>query len=157
LLLSPGGGDDLQGIKRGIMELADLVLVNKSDGPQALISQQTVADYRAALTFMRARFKAIKPEVQACSALEGVGIETAWSTLVGFTEKLTESGEAQQLRVTQSKAWMWGETAEILLEELKQSAAVRAAVTRLEDEVGAGEVPATAAAQSLVDLYRRMD
>ena len=157
LLLSPGGGDDLQGIKRGIMELADLVLVNKSDGPQALISQQTVADYRAALTFMRARFKAIKPEVQACSALEGVGIETAWSTLVGFAEKLTESGEAQQLRMTQSKAWMWGETAEILLEELKQSTAVRAAVTRLEDQVGAGEVPATAAAQSLVDLYRKRD
>jgi hypothetical protein len=52
---------------------------------------------------------------------------------------------------------MWGETAEILLEELKQSTAVRAAVTRLEDQVGAGEVPATAAAQSLVDLYRRMD
>jgi LAO/AO transport system kinase len=157
LLLSPGGGDDLQGIKRGIMELADLVLVNKSDGPQALISQQTVADYRAALTFMRARFKAIKPEVQACSALEGVGIETAWSTLVGFNEKLTESGEGQQLRMTQSKAWMWGETAEILLEELKQSTAVRAAVTRLEDQVGAGEVPATAAAQSLVDLYRKRD
>jgi LAO/AO transport system kinase len=157
LLLSPGGGDDLQGIKRGIMELADLVLVNKSDGPQALISQQTVADYRAALTFMRARFKAIKPEVQACSALEGVGIETAWSTLVGFAEKLTESGEAQQLRMTQSKAWMWGETAEILLEELKQNTAVQAAVIRLEDQVGAGEVPATAAAQSLVDLYRKRD
>ena len=155
LLLSPGGGDDLQGIKRGIMELSDLVLVNKSDGPQALISQQTVADYRAALTFMRARFKAIKPEVQACSALEGVGIETAWSTLVGFAEKLTESGEAQQLRMTQSKAWMWGETAEILLEELKQNTAVQAAVIRLEDQVGAGEVPATAAAQSLVDLYRK--
>lgn len=157
LLLSPGGGDDLQGIKRGIMELSDLVLVNKSDGPQALISQQTVADYRAALTFMRARFKAIKPEVQACSALEGVGIETAWSTLVGFAEKLTESGEAQQLRMTQSKAWMWGETAEILLEELKQNTAVQAAVIRLEDQVGAGEVPATAAAQSLVDLYRKRD
>ncbi len=157
LLLSPGGGDDLQGIKRGIMELADLVLVNKSDGPQALISQQTVADYRAALTFMRARFKAIKPEVQACSALEGVGIETAWSTLVGFAEKLTETGEAQQLRMTQSKAWMWGETAEILLEELKQNTAVQAAVIRLEDQVGAGEVPATAAAQSLVDLYRKRD
>ena len=157
LLLTPGGGDDLQGIKRGIMELADLVLVNKSDGPQALISQQTVADYRAALTFMRARFKAIKPEVQACSALEGVGIETAWSTLVGFTEKLTESCEGQQLRMTQSKAWMWGETAEILLEELKQNTAVQAAVIRLEDQVGAGEVPATAAAQSLVDLYRKRD
>jgi len=157
LLLSPGGGDDLQGIKRGIMELADLVLVNKSDGPQALISQQTVADYRAALTFMRARFKAIKPEVQACSALEGVGIEMAWSTLVGFAEKLTETGEAQQLRMTQSKAWMWGETAEILLEELKQNTAVQAAVIRLEDQVGAGEVPATAAAQSLVDLYRKRD
>ena len=157
LLLSPGGGDDLQGIKRGIMELADLVLVNKCDGPQALISQQTVADYRAALTFMRARFKAITPEVQACSALDGVGIETAWSTLVSFTEKLTESGEGAQLRAQQSKAWMWGETAEILLEELKKSTAVRAAVTRLEDQVGAGEVPATAAAQSLVDLYRKRD
>ena len=157
LLLSPGGGDDLQGIKRGIMELADLVLVNKSDGPQALISQQTVADYRAALTFMRARFKAIKAEVQACSALEGVGIETAWSTLSGFAEKLTESGEGVQLRMKQSTAWMWGETAEILLEELKQTAGVRAAVKRLEDQVGAGKIPATAAAQTLVDLYRKGD
>jgi len=157
LLLSPGGGDDLQGIKRGIMELADLVLVNKCDGPQALISQQTVADYRAALTFMRARFKAITPEVQACSALDGVGIETAWSTLVGFTEKLTESGEGAQLRAQQSKAWMWGETAEILLEELKQNTAVRAAVKHLEDQVGAEKIPATAAAQRLVDLYRMVD
>ena len=157
LLLSPGGGDDLQGIKRGIMELADLVLVNKSDGPQALISQQTVADYRAALTFMRARFKAITPEVQACSALEGAGIEAAWSTLIGFSEKLIASGELTQLRAQQSKAWMWGETAEILLDELKQNAAVQAAVTLLEDEVGTGKVPATAAAQRLVDLYRTMD
>ena len=157
LLLSPGGGDDLQGIKRGIMELADLVLVNKSDGPQALLSQQTVADYRAALTFMRARSASITPQVQACSALDGTGIEAAWLTLLDFCEKLTASGERAQLRARQSKAWMWGETAEILLEELKKNPAVQAAVSNLEDQVGADEIPATAAAQRLVDLYRTTD
>ena len=66
LLLSPGGGDDMQGIKRGIMELADLVLVNKADGDQTSIANQTVSDYRGALQFMQARTPSWTPQVSTC-------------------------------------------------------------------------------------------
>ena len=79
LLLSPGGGDDLQGIKRGIMELADLVLVNKADGDQANLANQTLSDYRAALHFMQARTPGWTPQVNSCSALECQGVEQAWA------------------------------------------------------------------------------
>ena len=92
LLLSPGGGDDLQGIKRGIMELADLVLVNKADGDQANLASQTVSDYRAALHFMQARTPSWTPQVEACSALNNTNIETAWSVVTEFRQALDGLG-----------------------------------------------------------------
>ncbi|MDB2550074.1 methylmalonyl Co-A mutase-associated GTPase MeaB, partial [Porticoccaceae bacterium] len=131
LLLSPGGGDDLQGIKRGIMELADLVLVNKADGDLTSIANQTVSDYRGALQFMQARTPAWTPKVNSCSALEGQGIAQAWAVVEDFRAVLTESGELEGLRARQAKAWMWAETAAELLADLRNHPAVSSLVPEL--------------------------
>jgi LAO/AO transport system kinase len=154
LLLSPGGGDDLQGIKRGIMELADLVLVNKADGDQARLASQTVADYRGALHFMQARTPSWTPQVESCSALNNKGMDEIWTIVKAFRGALTESGELAVLRAQQARAWMWAETAELLIVGLKNHSAVKSLVPTLESAVLKGELPATVAAQRLIEHYK---
>jgi LAO/AO transport system kinase len=154
LLLSPGGGDDLQGIKRGIMELADLVLVNKADGDQARLASQTVADYRGALHFMQARTPSWTPQVESCSALNNKGMDEVWTIVIAFRGALTESGELAVLRAQQARAWMWAETAELLIVGLKNHSAVKSLVPTLESAVLKGELPATVAAQRLIEHYK---
>ena len=154
LLLSPGGGDDLQGIKRGIMELADLVLVNKADGDQANLASQTVSDYRAALHFMQARTPSWTPQVEACSALNNTNIETAWSVVTEFRQALVASGELTALRAQQARAWMWAETAEMLIAGLKNHPTIKSMVPELEQQVLAGTLPAIVAAERLIGHYK---
>ena len=154
LLLSPGGGDDLQGIKRGIMELADLVLVNKADGDQVSIARQTVSDYRGALQFMQARTPSWTPTVDSCSALDNQGVDKAWTIIQEFREALTQSGELETLRAQQAKAWMWAETAEALIADLSNHPQVKALVPELESAVLTGDMPAIVAAQRLIAHYK---
>ena len=154
LLLSPGGGDDLQGIKRGIMELADLVLVNKADGDQVSIARQTVSDYRGALQFMQARTPSWTPRVDSCSALDNQGVDKAWTIIQEFREALTPSGELETLRAQQAKAWMWAETAEALIADLSNHPQVKALVPELESAVLTGDMPAIVAAQRLIAHYK---
>ena len=154
LLLSPGGGDDLQGIKRGIMELADLVLVNKADGDQTHLANQTVSDYGAALHFMQTRTPSWTPRIQSCSALHNQGVAEVWQTAQEFRGALTDSGEHLTLRAQQARAWMWSETAEALIADLKNHATVKALVPELERAVLAGELPAIVAAQTLIKHYK---
>ena len=154
LLLLPSGGDELQGIKRGIMELADLVLVNKADGDQARLASQTVADYRGALHFMQARTPSWTPQVEFCSALNNKGMDEVWTIVKAFRGALTESGELAVLRAQQARAWMWAETAELLIVGLKNHSAVKSLVPTLESAVLKGELPATVAAQRLIEHYK---
>jgi len=98
LLLLPGGGDDLQGMKRGVMELADLVLVNKADGPFLQAARQAAADYRLALGLMQPRLRQWQPPVELCSALEGTGISQIWKQIEAYRQALSASGEWDQLR-----------------------------------------------------------
>ena len=93
LLLVPGGGDELQGIKRGIVELADLVLVNKADGDLAGAAERAVEAYRNALTLLRPRTAGWEVPVAACSSLTGAGIAAAWDAMQRYRETLTASGE----------------------------------------------------------------
>src|SRR3546814_17652989 len=89
LLLAPGGGDDLQGIKRGIMELADLVIVNKADGELLKPARLAQADYRAALHLMRPRHPEWTAQVLLVSALLNEGIEAVWTAIGAFRAALT--------------------------------------------------------------------
>ena len=157
LLLLPAGGDELQGIKRGIMELADLVLVNKADGEQTNSANQTMAYYRSALHFMKSRFASWQPQVLACSSLKNSGIAEVWQEVESFRSTTTASGELQQHRAQQARSWMWSETAEALVADLKNHPAVKSLVPELEQAVLRGELPPTLAAQRLIEHYKASD
>jgi len=150
LLLLPGGGDDLQGIKRGIMELADLIVVNKADGDLAPAAERAAADVANALRLMQPLHKAWTPEVLRCSALRNTGIDAVWDRAQAFATAMGASGELPARRRAQAKAWLWHELSDNLLETLKAHPAVAERLASLEDKVAAGRMaPATAARQVL--------
>jgi len=157
LLLLPAGGDELQGIKRGIMELADLILVNKADGEQAKSANQTLNDYRSALHFMQSRFASWQPPVMACSSLNKQGMDEVWQQVEDFRSAVTEAGELQKNRKRQARAWMWNETAEALIADLKSHPQVKSLVAELEQAVVEGKLPPTVAAQRLIEHYKTSD
>ena len=109
LLLVPGGGDELQGIKRGIVELADLVLVNKADGDLAVAAERAVEAYRNALTLLRPRSAGWDVPVAGCSSVTGAGIAAAWDAMRRYRETLTASGELAARRAGQAGEWLWAE------------------------------------------------
>ncbi|WP_461517139.1 methylmalonyl Co-A mutase-associated GTPase MeaB [Porticoccus sp.] len=154
LLLLPGGGDELQGIKRGIMELADLILVNKADGDQQAAANRTVADYQMAVHFLHPRSRHWQVRVQPLSALKRQGVNEVWQTVEEYRQALTEAGEINARRAAQARAWMWSETADTLLMELKESDSVQALVSSLEQAVTEGKIPPTVAAKKLIDAFR---
>ncbi len=151
VLVAPGGGDELQGLKRGIMELADLVVVNKADGDLAATAAHTAADYAAALHLVRPRSAAWTPRVLTCSALTGTGIPEVWDAVAEFRDSV--AAELPALRAAQSREWMWSEVTDSLLEALTTDAATAALARRLEAEVTAGTTTPTAAARAVVAAH----
>jgi len=153
LLVAPGGGDELQGIKRGIMELADLVVVNKADGDLAAAAGRTAADYANALHLVRPRWTAWTPEAVSCSALHQTGIAEVWAEIERFGQAVGASGEDEAHRARQAVAWMWSEVRDTLLDRLRADPAVAALVAPLEADVAAGRVTPTVAARTLLDAF----
>jgi LAO/AO transport system kinase len=155
LLLAPGAGDELQGVKRGIVELADIVVVNKADGPLADLARHTAADYAHALHFVRPRTDAWEPKVQTSSALLGEGIAEVWITVEQCIAATREAGEYERRRAEQAQQWMWSEVTDTLLEELRGNDAVKRRIAELEADVAAGRQSAASAAQQLLEAFRR--
>jgi LAO/AO transport system kinase len=153
LMLLPGGGDELQGVKKGIFELVDLVLVNKDDGDLKAAAARSAAAARAALTLTRPRAPGWEVPVLSCSALEGVGVTGTWESLLKCREYLDESGQLQARRAEQARAWMWAEAAESLLSSLRDHPAVRSSVPDLERVVSAGELAPPSAARRLLAAF----
>ncbi len=151
VLVAPGGGDELQGIKRGIMELADLVVVNKADGDLAATAAHTAADYAAALHLVRPRIAAWTPRVVTCSALLGEGIPAVWDAVVEFRAAVAEA--LVGLRAGQNRDWMWSEVSDSLLDALAADAGAAALAHRLEAEVAAGTTAPTTAARAIVQAF----
>lgn len=153
LLLLPGGGDDLQGIKRGIMELADLILVNKADGDMAAAARNTAADYLVALGLMHPRTRNWQVPVKTCSALKGKGISEAWSVINKFHSRLAANGAMESRRKEQARHWLWSETSESLLTALRNDSAVQNILPALEQKVTEGRLPPAVAAAELLDIF----
>ncbi|HEX5615665.1 MAG TPA: methylmalonyl Co-A mutase-associated GTPase MeaB [Acidimicrobiia bacterium] len=154
LLLAPGAGDELQGVKRGIVELADLVVVNKDDGDLAPAAGRTASDYQHALHLVRPRSDAWAPRVLRCSALTGTGIAEVWGAVGEHRQAMEASGELTSRRREQARAWMWSEVTDTLLEDLRRDPTTDALVADLERAVAAGELSPTAAAQQLLHAHR---
>ncbi len=151
LLASPAGGDDLQGIKRGIMELADVVLVTKADGDLAAAAQHACADIRGALHLLRPRHPELTPQAMLVSSIDGSGIEEAWEVVSTDHETLRESGAIDKLRSHQARKWMWSEINAGLVQRLRDDPATAAQLATMERAVGEGKLSPSAAAHRLLD------
>ncbi|MDP1625650.1 methylmalonyl Co-A mutase-associated GTPase MeaB [Parvibaculum sp.] len=152
LLLSPGGGDELQGIKRGIMELADLIVVNKADGDLLPAARRAQVEYKTALHLMRPKSAAWQPDVLLASALKGEGLPEVWETARSHHDALAGAGELDRLRAAQARAWMWTEIREGLFAALKAHPKAARLIPELERDVAEGQTTPTAAARRLLAL-----
>jgi LAO/AO transport system kinase len=158
LLVSPGGGDDLQGIKRGVMELADLVLVTKTDGDLVKAASRAASDYQAALHLMRPKYPGISAQVMKVSALEGVGIAAVWDTLRELHENLAARGDLGRLREDQARRWFRAEVQAVLGEAISGDAAAARQARQVEADVIAGRALPHAAARKLIEsIFGRLD
>ncbi len=155
LLVAPGGGDDLQGIKRGIMELADVLVITKADGDLAATARHTAADYRHALELLRPKAGAGAAPVLTCSSLAGEGIPEVADTVAGLRATWAASGRLADLRAGQATAWMWNDVQARLGEAVRSHPAVVALAPELEAQVTAGSLSPTTAARRLLDAFRR--
>jgi len=154
LLVGPGGGDDLQGIKRGVMELADLVLVTKADGDLAAAAGRAAADYQAALHLMRPKHEGLTTDVLMISALEGRGVDASWEAMERLHATVTRSGALERMRAGQAKRWFWSEIHEALIEAVDRDPATGDLARALEAGVAAGRSLPAAAARAFLKAFR---
>jgi LAO/AO transport system kinase len=155
LLLAPAGGDELQGVKRGIMEMADIILVNKADGDLKPAALRTCADYAGALRLLRRRPQDPEgfPKAMTVSALELAGLETAWAEMKTLSDWRQSHGHWASRRATQARHWFEDEVRQGLLRALTERPQTRAAMGAMGEAVARGELtPDSAAARMLRDL-----
>jgi LAO/AO transport system kinase len=153
LLLPPAGGDELQGIKRGIVELADLMAVTKADGDLAAAAGRTQSEYQHALRLLRPAVPGWTPSVLLTSAVAGRGIAEVWRAVGRYRAALAKGGLLQRRRADQARAWMWSEISEALLAELRQHEGVRAELRKLEAAVADGRMAPGAAADRAIEAF----
>ncbi len=154
LLLLPNAGDELQGIKRGILELVDLVAVNKADGDRLAAARQACQQYLAALKFVRPSSPNWKPPVVTVSALEETGLAELWDQIEAHRRALQDSGDLEEKRRQQRLQWMWSLVEESVLGSFRSDPGIVAALPDLEQQVVAGEITPTLAATRLLELTR---
>ncbi|HZB93092.1 MAG TPA: methylmalonyl Co-A mutase-associated GTPase MeaB, partial [Stellaceae bacterium] len=143
---------DLQGIKKGIVELADLLVVTKADGDLKPAALRAVADYRHAVRLLRPAGEAA--EVVAVSALAGEGIAALWHGVERRLAALAAAGEIARRRAEQARAHLWSEIGEGLMELFRADAKVASRLSRLEAQVAAGELTPTTAAAAALKAFR---
>jgi LAO/AO transport system kinase len=152
VLMLPGAGDELQGLKKGIVELADMVAVNKSDGDNVQRANLAAADYRGALNILAPHSPTWSPPVITYSALTGTGIAELWAKVLEHKEKMTTSGELATRRREQQVKWMWTMLEERLTGRLRGDPAVRARLRQAEAAVAAGKLAPALAVEEIAQL-----
>lgn len=151
LLLAPAGGDELQGVKRGIMEMADLILVNKADGDLKATATRTVADYGGALRLLRRRPQDPEgfPKALAVSAVEGGGMEQAWQEMQTLAKARKDSGWWERSRAEQAAHWFTDEVRSGLLRQLSDPD-IRAQMAAASEAVARGDITPDRAAEKVL-------
>ena len=155
LLTLPGAGDELQGLKKGVVELADMIAVNKADGDNVARAKAAAAEYRAALHILTPRSANWSPPVVTYSALTGEGVAALWAHVLDHREKLTAADELASRRAEQQVKWMWAMLEERLLAPLRSDRAIKAALASIEAEVAAGALAPAAAVDKIVGMLGR--
>ncbi|KAM3832062.1 methylmalonic aciduria type A protein, mitochondrial isoform 2-T3 [Vipera latastei] len=154
LLLPPAGGDELQGIKRGIIEMADLVVITKADGDLIVPARRIQAEYVSALKLLHKRSKIWRPKVMRISAKTGEGISDVWDKMTEFQELVLTSGELLAKRRRQQKVWMWNVIQESMLDHFRHHSEVKDQIPLLEDKVVDGILSPGLAADLLLRAFK---
>jgi LAO/AO transport system kinase len=139
-LMLPGAGDELQGIKKGLVELADMIAINKADGDNLKRAAAAAAEYRAALHVLTPRSPDWSPPVVTCSALTGDGIAELWAQILGHRRQMTNSGEFAARRREQQVKWMWSLLEQRVLARLKTHSVLRSRLPKIEAAVADGKL-----------------
>jgi LAO/AO transport system kinase len=155
VLLQPGAGDELQGIKKGILELADVLVVNKADGEQRAAAERARAEHMHALSLLSAGAGSWTTRVMCASALTGDGIADFWELVVEHRAALSKSGELARRRRVQARAWLWRLLDDGLQAAFRLDTRVATRLPDLEAEVDASHMSAPRAARLLLDLFAR--
>lgn len=155
VLMLPGGGDELQGIKKGILEIADLIAVNKADGDNLPRARQAVTEYSSALRYAARRGDGWSPRAVMVSALTGDGLDEVWSLVHEHRQEAERSGRLTERRREQRTAWMWGLVEERLLAGFRTSVEASGELARTERALLDGEITATQAAERLLERFSR--
>jgi LAO/AO transport system kinase len=154
VLMLAGAGDQLQGIKRGILEIADMLAINKADGDNLLSAQRARSEYAAALHYLRPTVPGWTPPVHTCSALERTGLDTLWEEIERYRTLTMPSGDFERKRREQQSTWLWAMVEQQLLDSFHQHSAVKALAPSLEQAVRSGSVTVTRAATQLLEVFR---
>jgi len=152
VVMLPGAGDELQGLKKGIVELADLIAVNKADGDNIERAKLAAAEYRGALNILAPRSPTWSPPVMTYSALTGNGIAELWAAVLAHKAKMGDSGELAARRREQQVKWMWSMLEERLAARLRSDPAVRAKLKAAEAAVATGKLAPTLAVEEIARL-----
>src|SRR5580700_2283042 len=154
VLALPGAGDELQALKKGVVELADMIAVNKADGDNLARARLAASQYGAALHILSPLSPNWSPPVITCSALNGTGIEALWAHVLDHRQKLTASGELAALRGEQQVKWMWTMLEERLFAPLRSDRTLKAALPRIEAEVAAGRLAPANAVEEIAGMLK---
>lgn len=153
VLALPGAGDELQGIKKGLVELADLIAVNKAEGENRLRAEQAARHYRNALHIVEPASARWRPVVLTISALTGEGLDALWAEIRRHRKRLEEAGELAAKRRGQQARWMWSMLEDRLLDGFRAHPGVRTLLPTLEAEVAAGATTPTRAVERLLETF----
>jgi LAO/AO transport system kinase len=148
-------GDQLQGIKKGVLELADVVVVNKADGKHATEAKAAARELSGAIRLLYPRDTLWRPPVLTLSALEGTGLEEMWATVLKHRQVLTDAGEFDAQRRTQQVEWMWSMVRDAVLDRVSSNPGVKAIRADIEQRVRDGELTPALAAQEILDLVHQ--
>jgi LAO/AO transport system kinase len=149
VLMLPGAGDELQGIKKGVLELADMIAVNKSEGEGRNRAVLAAGEYRAALHIMQAASIHWSPPVVLISGLANAGLDEMWAQVVEHRRRFDASGEGAKKRRDQQVKWMWTMLQERLYSRLRSDPTVRAMLPELEGQVAEGALSPTLAVEKI--------
>src|ERR1700748_3273458 len=153
-LMLPGAGDELQGIKKGLVDLADMIAINKADGDNLKRAQHAAADYRSALHILSPRSEHWSPPVMTYSALTGAGIAELWQKILDHRTAMNASGDFAERRREQQVKWMWSMLEQRMLARLRSDATTRAKVKKVEADVADGRLTPSLAAEEIAKLLR---
>ena len=151
LLMLPGGGDELQGIKKGILELADAIVVNKADGASEALARTTQQHYRGAMSLL-SHSEVWEPQVMTCSAIHGAGVGSIWECIQEYANKTQSAGLFDSHRSDQNLTWMRQLTDELLRLAVHSAPGAAQAIFEIERAVKSGKMTALAAAKQISSL-----